>query len=132
MRSAFGVEHGDLVSKLRKTVPDWATGPLPASTVKAYDRSERHKVRAGAGNLASKVGAGAAGGAVGVGIAALAGKKLRVLREGTKIAGHAVSGGTLRGWTGSTLAGSFGGAAGGSAGAVHLSHVKQDPKYGYR
>jgi hypothetical protein len=131
MRSAFGVEH---ISKreMRKTVPDWATGPLPASTVKAYDRSSNHKLRAAGGNLASKVGAGAAGGAVGLGIATVAGKKLRPLREGVKVGGHAISGGTLRGWTGSTLAGATGGAAGGSAGAVHLSHVKQDKKYGYR
>lgn len=129
MRSAFGVEH---IAKMRKTVPDWATGPLPASTVKSYDRSSRHKVQAGAGNLASKVGGGVVGGTVGLGVAALAGKKLKPLREGAKIAGHRVEAGTLRGWTASTLAGGFGGAAGGSTGAVHLSHVKNDPKYGYR
>jgi len=131
MLNAFGVEHTP-ISKLRKTVPDWATGPLPASTVKAYDRSQKHKMRAGAGNLAAKLGAGAAGGAVGLGVATVAGKKLKPLREGVKVGEHFISGGTLRGWTGSTLAGATGGAAGGSAGAMHLSHVKSDPKYGYR
>lgn len=129
MPNAFGVDH--VISK-RKTVPDWATGPLPASTVKAYDRSEHHKLRAASGNLAAKIGAGAAGGAVGLGVAAVAGRKLRPLREGTKVLGRHIEGGTLRGWTASTLAGGFGGAAGGSAGAMHLSHVKQDRKYGYR
>jgi hypothetical protein len=134
VRSAFGVVHVAKKSDrhLRKTVPDWATGPLPGSTVKAYDRSQEHKLKAASGNLAAKVGGGAAGGAVGLALATAAGKKVKVLREGTKVAGHAVSGGTLRGWTGSTVAGGFGGAAGGSAGAVQLSHVKDDPKYRYR
>ena len=131
MRSAFGVEHGN-VSKMRKTVPDWATGPLPASTVKAYDRSEKHKVRAGAGNLAAKVGGGAIGGSVGLAAAGVLGRKLKPLREGVKIGSHAVEAGTLRGWTASTIAGAGATATGGSAGAMHLSHVKQDKKYGYR
>jgi hypothetical protein len=100
--------------------------------VKAYDRSQEHKLKAASGNLAAKVGGGAAGGAVGLALATAAGKKVKVLREGTRVAGHAVSGGTLRGWTGSTVAGGFGGAAGGSAGAVQLAHVKEDPKYRYR
>jgi len=129
MANAFGVEH--VIAK-RKTVPDYLTPILPGSTVKAYDRSERHKYRAAGGNLAARIGAGAAGGAVGLAAAGLAGRKLKPLKEGIKVAGHHISGGTLRGWTASTLAGAGASAGGGVAAGAHLEHVKKDPKYRYR
>jgi len=128
--NAFGVEH-TVIAK-RKTVPDYLTPILPGSTVKAYDRSERHKYRAAGTNLATRIGAGAVGGSVGLAAAAVAGRKLKPLREGIKVAGRHIQGGTLRGWTASTLAGAGATSAGGVAAGAHLEHVKKDPKYRYR
>lgn len=131
MISAFGVDHGT-ISK-RETVPDWMSPVLPASTVRAYDRSKRRKLEAAGGNLAAKTGGAAAGGAVGLGLAAIAGKKLKPLREGMKVAGHAVDAKTLRGWTQATVSSAAAGAGGGVAGGAHLSHVKsKKQRYGYR
>lgn len=131
MISAFGVDHG-AISK-RETVPDWLSPVLPASTVRAYDRSKRRKLEAAGGNLAAKTGGAVAGGAVGLGAAALAGKKLKPLREGVKLAGRSVDAKTLRGWTQASLSSTVAGAAGGVAGGAHLSHVKRKKqRYGYR
>lgn len=133
--NAFGVEHGPISKKegRRKTVPDWLTPVLPGSTVRAYDRSKRHKLEAAAGNTASRIGGTVGGAVLGLGAAGIAGKKLKPLREGANIAGHAVSGGTLRGWTQSTLSGGAAGIGGTSAAGYHLGQVKRNKKkYGYR
>lgn len=130
MSSVFGVRG--VIAKRRKTVPDWATPVLPGSTVKAYDGSTRHKRQAAVGNLAAKVGAGTAGGALGLGATVLAGKKLKPLREGVQIGEHHLAGATLKGWTASTLSGGLGGTAGGVAGGAQLHHVKNDKHYRYQ
>jgi len=134
--SAFGVEHGE-VSKLqdpkRRTVPDWLSPVLPASTVRAYDKSKKNKLEAAAGNLGAKTIGGAAGAALGLGAATIAGKKIKVLREGVKVAGHSVDAKTLRGWTQATASSGAGGATGGVLGGAHLSRVKEDKKrYDYQ
>lgn len=132
MISAFGVDHGPISKKAdgpRKTVPDWLSPVLPGSTVRAYDRSKRHKMEAAGQNLGARAAGAAAGGLAGLGVAAVAGKKLKPLREGVK---H-VSGGTLRGWTQSTLSGAGATAGGGVAAGYHLEQVKRNKKrYGYR
>jgi hypothetical protein len=135
MPNAFGVEHGPISKKdgPRKTVPDWMAPVLPGSTVRAYDRSKRRKLEAASGNLGARVGGATAGGLAGLGLAAVAGRKFKPLREGMKVAGHQVSGGTMRGWTQSTLSGAGAGAGGGVAAGYHLGRVKENKKkYGYR
>lgn len=138
MRSAFGVEHG-LVNKAADTVPDWASGAIPASTAVAYNKTRRNRVKAATHNFGIQTGGSILGGAAGVGLGALALKSKRVPKFLTKpstfkFAGKTakVSADAKRGFAVSTVSGITGGAAGGYAGQKHLQHLKKDPEYKYR
>lgn len=129
-----------------KKVPDQISAVLPGSTVRAYDYSGKHKVRAASGNVGAKATGAALGGAVGVGLAALAGKRLKPLQSATKVSVGGMKVGakqvikprrlTLtrdmkRGWAQSSIVGATAGAGGGYAGNKQLKHVQVNPKYRY-
>lgn len=116
----------------RKTVPDDVSPLLPASTVKAYDNSRKHKGEAAALNLGSKLGAGAVGGVTGAAIAAKVLPKAKFFREASSVRGRVISADKKVGFAASTLGGSVGGAAGGTAGALTLRHIRNNPRYRYR
>ncbi len=151
MRSAFGVEHGD-ISKARRRdpharVPDALTAVVPGSTVTAYNRSTAHKKEAAARNLGAKVAGGVGGGAVGLGLLALATRKPGLMRTG-RVAGAlarptvkkipgvkkplTLSPDQKKGWAQSTVSGGLGGIVSGVAGSSQLASVRRDKKYGYR
>lgn len=144
MISAFGVDHG-VVSK-RETVPDYLTPLLPASAVKAYDRSRRNKERALAENMGARVGGSAVGAAIGIGALAASRKRIPFLMKPTAVslgrAGrHAnraprvvtLSADRKYGFAQSAVAGAVGGAIGGSAGNASLTRIKREKKtFGYR
>lgn len=129
-----------------KTVPDLASSVLPGSSVRAYDHSNKHKLRAGAGNVSAKSVGGGAGAAVGVGLAAVAGKKLKPLQTATKISHGGIKIGTKkvlkprrmtisrdmkRGWVQSSIVGTAGGVGSGYAGNSQLKHVQRNKYYDY-
>lgn len=129
-----------------KAVPDQLSSILPGSTVRAYDNSHKHKLRAAAGNIGAKgIGAGI-GGAVGIGLATVAGKKLKPLQNATRLAhgglqigekslvkprSLTISRDMKRGWAQSSIVGSTAGAAGGYSGNRQLKRVQRDKTYGY-
>lgn len=116
----------------RKTVPDDVSPLLPASTVRAYDHSRKHKGEAAAINLSSKLGAGAAGGLAGAATAAKFLPKAKFFRTASTVAGKTISADKKVGFAASSLGGSVGGAAGGAAGAFTLRRIQKNPRYRYR
>ena len=118
-------------------VPKRVAESMPRSTVEAYDNSGKRKVRAAATNYGARVAAGAAGTAAGIGLAALAGSKMKSMREVTRIG---LVGGKsihitpkMKGrWAQSTVGGITGGAAGTYAGDRHLKRIERSNKYQYR
>lgn len=125
-RSAFGVIHK------RETVPDSISPALPASAVKAYDHSRRHKLEALASNSAAKWGGGIVGAGLGVGLANLARRRVPALRAGLSVGRRTISGEKLHGWAQSSTAGIVGGATGTAAGSYSLKRIKENPRYRYR
>lgn len=141
MISAFGVNHGDVAGSdiakrdrpERKTVPDVFTPVLPASAVKAYDRSGRNKKRALAENMGARVAGSTAGAAVGLGALALARKKIPFLLKPTKVAGRSISAERKYGFAQSAAAGAAGGVVGGITGNASLNRIKRDKRtFNYR
>lgn len=117
--SAFGVVH--------KRIPDIATAAMPASSVRAYDYSHRHKKEAAFTNMAWKAGGAAVGSVVGGAATALG---LRRIKGAGRLA-RLVSRPQVRGGV-KVAAGSLaGGAVGTAAGSLHLKHVQRDPRYEY-
>lgn len=129
-RSAFGVVHkADRMSDALSSI-------LPGTTVRAHDYSTRNKKRAATSNFAAKVGGATLGGAVGLGLAALARRRIAPLREGVKISSAGktleVTPDELKGWTRSGLSGALGGFGGSVAGTYSLKRIQKNPKYRYR
>lgn len=116
----------------RATVPDVLTPVLPASSVKAYDRSRKNKGRAFTENMGSRFGGSAIGGAVGIGLLALGRKKVPFLLKPSKIAGRTLSAERKYGFAQSAAAGAVGGLAGGAAGNASLKRIKKNPRFEYR
>lgn len=133
-KSAFGVSKRE-----RSTVPTWASGVLPASTVRAYDYSNRNKKKAAANNFAARAGGAAIGSAAGLGLAALAIKTKKVpswVLKDTKIAVKgkkpiAITAGEKKRYVGGLASTALGGVVGGAAGQQHLRHVQNSPRYDY-
>jgi hypothetical protein len=116
----------------RATVPDVLTPVLPASSVKAYDRSRKNKGRAFTENMGSRFGGSAIGGAAGIGLLALTRKKVPFLLKPSKIAGRTLSAERKYGFAQSAAAGAVGGLAGGAAGNASLNRIKKNPRFEYR
>lgn len=123
----------------RQTVPDWASGMLPASTVRAYDYSNKHKKEAATHNFAVRAGGAAAGSAAGLGLAALAIKTKKVpkwiLRDTVIRTGKGktatIASGEKKRYVGGLASGAVGGVVGGVAGQQHLKRVQRSPRYEY-
>jgi hypothetical protein len=139
MISAFGVDHGS-ISKAADTVPDWASGAIPASTAVAYNKTRRNRVKAATHNFGFQTAGSVLGGAAGIGLGALALKSKRVPKFLTSTTTKKLPFGRSvtinadhkKGFAASTVSGITGGVAGGYAGQKHLQHLKKDPEYKYK
>lgn len=129
-RSAFGVIHK------AERMPDVLSSVLPGTTVRAYDYSTRNKNKAAASNFGAKVAGAGVGGLAGLGLASIATRKIRPLREGIKVARGArsleVTPNEMKGWARSGLSGALGGFGGSVAGTYSLKRIQKNPKYRYR
>jgi hypothetical protein len=145
MISAFGVEHG-LVSKAdQRSVPDWASGAIPASTARAYSHAEKKKASAASRNFVYSSAGTAAGTLAGASLVGLAFKKAKPLKYMPKTFYRStknvklpfskpttIGSGEKQRWLGMTVAAPAGALGGGIAGAAHLKHMRKDPKYAFK
>jgi hypothetical protein len=136
-RRHFGRDEGYFgKAYVPEKVPKRVADTMPRSTVAAYDNSGKRKVRAAASNYGTRVVAGSLGTAAGIGLAALAGSKMKSMNEVTRIGvlGHTIKiSPKMKGrWAQSTVGGIAGGAAGTYAGDRHLKRIERSSKYEYR
>lgn len=144
MYSAFGVDHGTISKADRPQVPDWASGAIPASSAKVYNKTTRNRKEAAARNVLWTAAGSTAGTAIGAGLVGLAFRRGKTTKRipkffyrDTKIKNPLTNKKTLitpgekQRYLGMTMGGTVGTVGGGAAGAVHLHRVKRDKKYGY-
>lgn len=135
MFSAFGVDHGALISKTAKAdrrIPEWASSAVPGSTINAYNNSSKHKGQAAASNLGAKAAGSATGSILGATGVALAARKFKGLKAPVKLGRIIISGDRKLGAAQAVGAGAVGGVVGGVAGARSLNRIRGDKKYKYR
>lgn len=139
MHSAFGVDHG-ISKRDAEKIPDWATGLMPASAARSYERAGTRKKEAAASNFAVKAGGSALGGLAGIGLTAAAVKtkklpkwflrdsSIRPIKYITKNP-TTIKAGEKQRSIATSLGGLIGGAAGGTAANLHLKSVEKNPRY---